>query len=96
MKTSIKDIVNLFKEHGPFERDVIFNGTLINRISAKDPRLVKLTIWGLSRDGNTCPEGTDILSCQVTEYGIPVLYVNIKKPDTDALSDNQYYYRIEL
>ena len=96
MEQNIDTVISLLEKEGPFEGSFTLGGRQIERVKSTDPRVVVLTRWLLHRDGLNTPEGIDILTRRVTEYGENILYVNFRKPDTDCLEDDQAFYRIKL
>ena len=95
MKQPINNVISYLEDNGPFEGTISYGERTIERIHPGDARLVVITRWLLHRDGNTCPEGTDILTKRKTEYGQNILYVAFRKPNT-TVEDDWTIYRITL
>ena len=96
MKESIDKVIELLESNGPFEGSLGLCDRTVERVQPGDARLVGITRWDLHRDGNSCPQGTDILLRRKTEYGENILYVNFRKPNTHCLDEDQIIYRITL
>ena len=95
-KKPITEVISHLKEHGPFAGTFSYGGRTIQRIKPSDIPIVSISRWILHTDGRTSPDGMDILTRRITEFGQNILYVNFRKPDTDCNSEDQTVYRIVL
>lgn len=96
MNLLINDIISMLETDGPAQGEAVIGNRRVRRMDPTDIAVTSIRHWHLHRDGNACPEGTDILTKRRTENGEDILYVAFRKPDISVLDGGWTVYRLEL